>query len=65
MRAKTNHHPFDSDDEHSSDDDSSDDDDLLFLLLFILVKSSKSVWGQERIIMGEEGQDVPKNVPDG
>ena len=26
MRAKTNHHPFDSDDEYSSDDDSSDDD---------------------------------------
>ena len=62
MRAKTNHHPFDSDEEYSSDDDSSDDDDLLFLLLFILVKSSKSVWGQERIIMGEEG-DVPKMSP--
>ena len=60
MRAKTNHHPFDSSDD-SSDDDSSDDDDLLFLLLF-LVKSSKSVWGQERIIMGEEG-DVPKMSP--
>ena len=46
LRAKTNHHPFDSDDEHSSDDDSSDDDDLLFLLLF-LVKSQRVFGGKK------------------